>query len=101
MQEQSNKYEQALTAFFRLSKDDTRLSCTHISLYTVLLRYWLKSGKNPISITRRDVMKYAKIRSTATYTHSIYDLQEFGYLTYEPSYHPFYGSSVTLHLPIS
>lgn len=101
MLEQGNKYDEALTMFFRLSKDDTRLSATHVSLYVTLLRYWVRNkGNNPFSVTRKAVMSYSKIRSTATYTHCIYDLQTFGYLTYLPSYHPAIGSNIILHLPI-
>ena len=97
MKEQDNKYAEGLNMFFRLSKDDTRLSATHISLYVALFRYWLKNnGNSPFKITRKAIMTYSKIKSTATYTHCIYDLQTWGYITYIPSYHPALGSLVIL-----
>lgn len=98
MQKQSNKYDEVLSAFFRKAKNDSRLTPVHISLYFALYRFFQRNnGINPIAITRRKLMKYAHIKSTATYTKCIYDLQTFGYLTYEPSYHPAIGSSITLH----
>jgi hypothetical protein len=99
MPEPSNKYQDALNVFFRMSKDDTRLTAVHISLYFALFRYWLRNdGINPIVVNRRSLMACSKIKSTATYTHCIYDLQNFGYLTYQPSYHPSIGSVVSLHI---
>lgn len=98
MQETTNKYNEALTCFFRKAKDDVRLSPVHISLYFALFRYWLRNGgKNPISVSRRKLMRCAHIKSTATYTRAIYDLQSFQYVTYQPSYHPAIGSIILLH----
>lgn len=98
MLETSNKYDEALSAFFRMAKADVRLTPTHISLYFVLFRYWLRNnGESPIiNVTRRKLMAYAHIRSTATYTRAIYDLQSFNYLTYIPSYNPANGSTIIL-----
>jgi ubiquinone/menaquinone biosynthesis C-methylase UbiE len=98
MLEANSRYNEALQEFFRTSKDDGRLTPVHISLYFALFCIWVRNdGRNPIVVTRQKLMKYAKIKSTATYTKCIYDLQKFSYLSYRPSYHPEYGSSVTLH----
>ncbi len=84
-----------LSAFLSTAESDARLSCVHISLFFVLFRLWLKNNCNsPISITRRSVMKFAKIKSTATYHKCISELQDFGYLIYSPTYHPANGSLV-------
>ncbi len=87
-----------LATFFHAAKNDLRLSATHVSLYFVLYRYWcINNNQNPISITRRGVMKLAKIKSIATYTKCIYQLNNFGYITYVPSYNPAKGSEVYLN----
>jgi len=86
-----------LWTFFHAVQDDNRLSAVHLSVCFVLYRYYLKNkSQNPISIRRRKIMSYAKIRSTATYHKVIADLQAYNYITYVPSYHPAFGSSVTL-----
>ena len=86
-----------LTAFFLAVKSDSRLTPMHMSLYFVLFRYWLKGNcQNPIQVNRRSLMKYAHIKSTATYHKCIGQLQAWGYIKYQPSYHPAHGSLVYL-----
>ena len=97
MQEQNYKDNEAVAAFFHIAQNDVRLTATHISLYFVLFGYWLKNNcQNPFSITRRVVMEYSKIKSTATYHKYISDLHNYGYLIYTPSFHPAIGSIVSL-----
>src|SRR4051812_22401104 len=97
MQEQSSSYQSAI-AFFHVAQSDNRLNSTHVSLYFALFESWLRNDcQTPFSITRKLLMEHAKIKSTATYTHCIYDLHHFGYITYQPSYHPAIGSFVYLH----
>lgn len=85
-----------LDAFFARVQDDPNLSSTHISLYFVLVGKWIKNDCQPFSTTRRQMMTYAKIHSTATYTRCIYNLETWGYIIYLPSYHPALGSLITL-----
>lgn len=88
-----------ISNFLRIVENDTRLSCTHMSLYFVLFEFWLRNKcQNPINITRKSVMKLAKLKSTATYHKCISELQEFGYVKYFPSFHPTFGSTITLLL---
>jgi hypothetical protein len=53
--------------------------------------------KNPITITRDEMMKGSKIASNATYHKCIKDLQRLGYLDYNPSFNPYSGTSITVH----
>ncbi len=93
MKEQKNK--DILQAFFDVADNDTRLSATHLGVYFVLYKLWLVQGcKDCISITRKRVMKQAKISSTATYHKIIKELVDFGYIKYLPSYHPAFGSLI-------
>jgi hypothetical protein len=85
------------SAFLRIAQSDARLSSVHISLYFVLYDQWLQNGRhNPVSISRRLVMTPARI-SIATYHKCMTELCRYGYLTYQPSYHPGEGSKVFLN----
>jgi hypothetical protein len=86
-----------LTGFYEAIEDDVRISTTHISLYMALLQQWnLAGGKNPLVIERSLIMKAAKINARYTYNKCINNLQEFGYITYQPSNSSFVGSTVIL-----
>lgn len=81
--------------FFIMAANDDRFTTIHISLYMVLIRFWmLNEFQNPVSITRREVMRLSKIRSIATYHKCIREIQAAGLIRYEPSYNPFLGSRV-------
>jgi hypothetical protein len=95
MKEQKDK--DILKAFFAIADNDVRLSATHLGVYFVLYKLWVVQGcKDFVRITRKRVMQQAKIRSTATYTRLMHDLDQFGYIRYMPSYHPLYGTTVSL-----
>ncbi|WP_317897809.1 transcriptional regulator [Aurantibacillus circumpalustris] len=90
-------YIKHLSGFFdKVSKDD-RLNPTHVSLYVSLFQFWNACRfSNPISISRNEAMKVSKINSKATYHKCMRELNDFGYLSYQPSYNPFKGSLVYL-----
>ena len=74
---------------------DERINVWHISIYTAILQLWYgRDFTNPVSITRRKVMELAHIGSIATYHKCIKELEQYGYIKYEPSYHPLLGSQV-------
>lgn len=74
---------------------DSRTLATHISLLTALFVCWQQSGfENPFAITRKKLMAFSGIASIATYHKCIRELDEFGYIRYQPSYHPLKGSLV-------
>lgn len=84
------------TAFIHLSNDD-RVTVWHWSIYMAIFFIWhLNAYRNPVSITRRQIMKLAHIGSIATYHKCIKQLKEFGYIEYLPSYDPSLGSQVYL-----
>jgi hypothetical protein len=77
-----------------MSKDE-RLNATHVSLFTGLFVHWQRSGfVSPFAITRKTLMAYSKIASIATYHKCIRELDAYGYISYDPSYHPKLGSQV-------
>jgi hypothetical protein len=90
-------YIKHLTGFFDRIVQDRSLNPTHISLYIALFQFWnVNRFKNPISITRDEVMRISKICSKATYHKCMRELNEKGYVKYEPSFNPFKGSMVIL-----
>ena len=79
----------------RRIRDDKRLAATHVSLFTALFIKWQRNGfLSPFPITRRELMDFSKIASVATYHKCIRQLDEFGYIRYQPSFHPSKGSLV-------
>lgn len=90
-------YIKHLTGFFEKVAIDKTLNPTHVSLYMSLFQFWNCSRfKNPISISRDEVMRISKISSKATYHKCLKNLHSQGYINYEPSYNPFKGSHVYL-----
>lgn len=87
----------ALTNFYSAIKHDNRIGTTHISLYMALFQlYNLNGFTNPVQITRGILMDAAKISGLATYHKCIKDLDDFGYIQYEPSYNPGVRSEISL-----
>ena len=90
-------YIKHLTEFFDHIIKDESLNPTHISLYITLFHFWNTNHfQNPISITRNEVMQISKICSKATYHKCMRELNEKGFLKYEPSFNPYKGSNVHL-----
>jgi hypothetical protein len=87
-----------LACYARLVKrmeKDNRLLPTHLSLFTGLFVCWQRNGFDcPFSVTRKTLMAFSKVASIATYHKCIKELDEYGYIRYEPSYHPKLGSPV-------
>ncbi|WP_100612949.1 transcriptional regulator [Confluentibacter lentus] len=91
-------YIKHLTGFFiRIASEETMYP-THISLYLALFQSWnVNRFKNPISISRDEMMKSSRIASKATYHKCIKELQSMGFIDYLPSYNPYSGSEVIIH----
>jgi hypothetical protein len=83
-----------VSAIVRLISDH-RVTVWHISLYVALIHKLKENDfKNPVSITRAEVMKLAHIGGIATYHKYIKELHEYGYIEYLPSYDPCKGTTV-------
>jgi hypothetical protein len=94
----TNTVLQDMAVYAKLLKrmsGDKRLMATHASLFTALFIQWQRNGfDNPFPITRRELMTHSKIASPATYHKCMRELDEYGYIRYQPSYHPKKGSLV-------
>lgn len=91
-------YIKHLTGFFiRISNEQT-IYPTHISLYLALFQSWnINRFKNPITISREEMMKSSRIASKATYHKCIKELQALGFIEYLPSHNPYSGTEVIIH----
>jgi len=91
-------YIKHLTGFFNCIAVEKSLNPTHISLYITIFQCWnINRFKNPVAITRDQMMRGSKISSTATFHKCIKDLQRLGYIDYNPSFNPYSGTSITIH----
>ena len=88
-------YIKHLTGFFNRIALENSLNPTHISLYLSLFQCWnVNRFKNPITISRDEMMKGSKIASKETYHKCIKELQRLKFLDYFPSYNPYSGTEV-------
>lgn len=86
-----------LTAFYEAIADDARIGTTHICLYLALCHERSNCAvEEVIEVSRHRIMKNARI-SRKTYHKCMKELQEYGYIRYEPSFDPFYKSKVFLN----
>lgn len=90
-------YIKHLTGFFNKSNQDHSMTPTHISLYLALFQRWnLNRFKNPIIISREEMMSASKIKSKGTYHKCMKELHNRNYIIYKPSYNPYEGTEVIL-----
>ena len=90
-------YIKHLNQIFALMDQTPDFKPYHISLYLALFRKWNSEHFiNPISISRDDMMKTAKIGSPKTYLKALKELQSRGFIRYDPSHDPNVGSLINL-----
>ena len=66
---------------------DERLSVSHLSIYMALILLWHRNSfKNPFPISRKGIMELAHVNSVVTYHKCIGQLEEYGYIRYNPSF---------------
>src|SRR6267142_2722147 len=82
-------YLRHLVRFLDRAAKDGRLGPVHVSMYISIFTFWnARQFKNPISISRGEVMRLSKISANATYHKCMKELNNYGYLRYEPSFSP-------------
>lgn len=75
---------------------DPKLRSVHICLYAAIAYHCTLSTAAHIQISRKTLMRSARIKSIATYHVCIRELRELGYIDYRPSYHPMRASRIAL-----
>ena len=87
----------SLRKVFKKLSADQRITTWHTALCLSLYYLWSERGiQKQVQVSRASLMKLTHIRSIVTYHKCIAQLQEYGYIHYQPSYHPLKGSLVTL-----
>jgi hypothetical protein len=95
MQKELNNQLAGYSKMVRRMGKDTRLLATHISLCTALFACWQKNGFiSPFPVSRKQLMAFSRIASVATYHKCMKELDEYGYIRYQPSFNPKLGSQV-------
>lgn len=88
---------QQLADFYEAIGDDVKIGMSHICVYMALLNEMKSSLSGTIVEVHRDsLMKNARV-SRKTYNKCMKELQEYGYIKYEPSSNPLVGSIVYLN----
>lgn len=86
-----------LADFYEAIEDDSRIGSSHISVYMALMVIsGIGSGSNPFFTYRGEIIQRARI-SRRTYNKCMRELQEFGFIKYEPSSDPARPSKVCLN----
>jgi len=81
--------------FMEQMASDPRLGPWHLCLYTAMA--YLGKDAAPgafFNVTRKKLMRHSGIRSIVTYHKYIAELVRYGYISYQPSYHPLLGSQI-------
>lgn len=84
-----------LSAFYEAITGDARIGTTHICLYFALCNAVGFVNGELSKVSRDQLMQHARI-SRKTYNKCMKELQEYGYIKYEPSSNPQVGSKVQL-----
>jgi len=92
-------YIRHLSAVFEKMDKESQVTPYHISLYMALFRKWNNNFfNNPISIARGEMMVLAKIGSTNTYIRSLRELDQLGFIKYNPSRSRHRGSLIYMFI---
>jgi hypothetical protein len=92
-----NIQKHSLTKYFQRMAADERLLPTHISLFMALFYFCSSEDPSaPFQVSRPKLMGFSRIKSIATYHKNISDLTAYGYIEYNPSWHPQRGTQIRL-----
>lgn len=85
-----------LKYLFRINQDD-RLTVYHLTIILAIIQAAIEQKSDSVvRISRSKLLTTSLIRTHPTYHKYLYDLQNFGYIKYTPSYHPIVGSTVEI-----
>lgn len=91
------RYHKLLQGFYAAAAEDHFLSLSGSCLYLCLLYLYLQQGEQqPFFVSRQEVLHLTKL-SRSTYQKAIHELQERGYIHYQPSFNHFLGSLVKFY----
>jgi len=80
--------------------NDGRISVWHMAIAWAVIQLSKGDDLNfPVYVSRRAVMHLSHISSISTYHKCLKELQDFGFMVYQPSFHPGIRSRIFLKLP--
>ncbi|MGQ2983091.1 hypothetical protein [Flavobacterium sp.] len=86
-----------ITDFFRKLEQDSRLNVWHLAILIAVAVLALNQGRyRRIKVSRSKMMAKSHINTVPTYHKYFKDLQDMGYISYRPSYHPGVRSELDL-----
>jgi hypothetical protein len=98
MNQANSTTEEQIIDYLSLYMEDPKLNVWHLALLTAILSLGYRQGERQrIKVSRSKLMKLSHINTLPTYHKYFKQLQELGYIRYNPSYHPGYKSEVTLY----
>lgn len=92
-----NSPNHPISGYFERLATDQRLFSSHIALFAAL--FYFSDNENPclpFQVSRPKLMRFSRIKSIATYHKNISELCRYGYIEYNPSWHPLKGTRVRL-----
>lgn len=97
MEDNLNLQKHPLSNYFERLATDPRLFSSHVALFAALY-FFSNDGQPclPFQVSRPKLMRFSRIKSIATYHKNINDLIRYGYIEYNPSWHPLKGTQVRL-----
>ena len=88
--------------YFSAIEKDSRLNVWHIAILVAIMAIAIGQGRlSGIKASRSRIMAKAHIHTLPTYHKYFKELQELGYLSYRPSYHPGIRSEIDWLVNIS
>lgn len=90
--------EDKIMDYLSMYIDDPELNVWHLAILTAILSLGYRQGEGPkIKVSRSKIMSLSHINTIPTYHKYFKQLQNLGYIKYNPSYHPGYKSEVELY----
>jgi hypothetical protein len=89
--------QQKLSKYLSILEEDSRLNAWHFALLSAIIFLGYRQGQSKIiNVSRSKIMSLSHITTLPTYHKYFKELQNMGYITYRPSYHPGYRSEVEI-----
>jgi len=93
------KYSLQIDSFLERAAQDARLLPSHLSLFMAIFYYRpAHIATDSFQVCRKDLMRFARIKSIVTYHKCMSELVEYGYIGYSPTYNRFLASQVCIKL---
>jgi len=90
-------FENTLSDFFKTIQNHDWITPSHICIYMAIFELWHQNKfENPVSISRSKIMAMARVSANGTYHKCIKELVKGKYISYLPSYNPYFGSLITV-----